>query len=648
MNIFHLARARHEESPRSVMIRTAHANGFGSVSAMARAFGSKDSLQPFAWQMKHSELVNKLASYEHLNGDQFQASFYSQIGRTCESPVEIMGLVVPSASVRADAYSFCPDCLKSNMYPSILDLTWLQSCPYHDCQLLPTCPNCARGIRWTQLSSVNCQCGCDLSGAPTIFGRSESAHRLLNIFRTNNQSALDRFIFSLKALRYTSQSEQADEKLAVAARIADCDTTIFAELTHASALLYPCLPIRPLLAPWLVSKDQWILSQAQNQLQSHTKEAAANDACKCIALKLFQEEMVCALKISPTMLRSLLTRDLVQREKSGKIRWKYSSRKLCLLLGGSEASPIHTMPSCDSTSSLFGTNTYFTIEEAATRLDVYPDAIRSALKRGFMQSGLIKGDKGRTFLHVETVNHFFEHYVFVGQLAANLSVPRTTLSAKLLHLGVSPISGPSLDGCLVTIYWRNDIDAETLVQLRSLLQYKTKAGRKPKGFNRRTGEETLSSANTARMLGVFVHDLKHLEQQGYIVRSINHKAGRYFTTTSVKKTKAMLASMVSLKGISLIVGMSPQTFSRRYIQSGYLKHIRLGNKTLLPEDHIRRVQEHRNVFISVCEADGMLGASNGHTANLVRLKKLTPLTSDEEGYVSTVRLLRRTDVNKIK
>jgi AraC-like DNA-binding protein len=630
------------------MIRTAYANGFGSVSAMARAFGAKESLQPFAWQMKHSKLVGQLASHVHLNGQQFQASFYTQLGRTSESPVEVMGLAVPSANIRADAFSICPDCIKAGSHSSILDLSWLQTCPEHDCKLESACPQCLRTIRWTQIAGVHCQCGFDLRNTPKTNWHSQSSHRLLKIFRTKDQAALGRFIFALKALRYTKHSDQTQEILETAARVADCDTEIFERLLETSKLLYPCLTLRPLLAPWMASEDAWIKSQVQHLLHSKSDMAEAKGTCKCSALQLYQDEMIHALKISPTKLRSFLTRDLVQREKGEDTRWKYSAKKLCMLLEPPTGLllPIE-QPSISETSTQ-DCSTYLTIEETAIRLGVYPQAIRSAYSRGFMQTGVRKGRHGRRWLQKAAVDHFSENFVFIGQLATDLGLPRTTLSAKLLHLGVTPISGPDLDGGLITVYRREDINSRIQTSLQNVAHYKSNAGRKPIGSATFTGEESTSSTDTARALGVVLHDLKHLEQQGFITRAKNLKTGRHFTSSSVANAKAQLENMISLKRFSAQLGMTPQTFSRRFIQSDFLKCLRIGSKTLVSLEQIRRVQEHRALFISYCEADEILGASIGHTANLVRQKKLHPLHLHDTGYVSTVRLLRRHDINEIK
>lgn len=116
----------------------------------------------------------------------------------------------------------------------------------------------------------------------------------------------------------------------------------------------------------------------------------------------------------------------------------------------------------------------------------------------------------------------------------------------------------------------------------------------------------------------------------------------------MENAKAQLENMISLKRFSAQLGMTPKTFSRRFIQSDFLEYLRIGSKTLISIEQIRRVQEHSELFISFCEADEIVGASIGHSANLVRQKRLNPVHLHETGYVSTIRLLRRHDVIEIK
>lgn len=651
MKIFFLAHAQHEESPRSVLIRTAQENGFGSVSAMARQAGSKESLQPVSWQLQSSKLIQELGLNTNLNGDKFIESFYIQAGRTTESPITLMGLQVPAEAIRAEAFTYCCECAQQKVYYSIQDLVWVTSCPYHDREYSSNCPSCKQPIRWTHLRGHHCPCGFDLSQGANTHCNSRASHLLLTIFRAKDQQALDRFIFALRALRYSKSAPNNAHAVEMAARIAVCDHTALDELMVEAREQFPCLPIRPLIAAWMTSSDAWIKDQVSRRLAANTSSSLASGPCGCSDLRLHQDEMCQALNVSLKKLRSLLTRDLVQRVKQHrKTRWIYSSKNLCSLLQShSVAAPIEIQLESVGTSNIQHGD-LLTIEAVATLLGVYPAAVRNALARGFMGGARLKGDSGRALIHRHTANEFNSDFVFIGQLANDLNLPRTTLSAKLLHLGAKPISGPVIDGGLVTIYRRSDIDEDLQHKLRNLDTYKTNAGRKSAATRPAmspSGEQIRSTA-AAQALGVSLHDLKHLERLGYLTRVEGNHLKRCYTSTSVSATKSLLAEMLPLKICSDEITMSPPTFSRRFLQSGYLEHIRIGNRILIPSQQLNLAKEHRRLFLSYCEADEILGTPFGHSANLTKTGRLKPVAKTEQGYVSTVRLLRRCDIDEIK
>ena len=650
MKTFFLAHARREESPRSVLIRTAQGNGFESVAVMARHAGSRESLQPIAWQLRNSKLIQQLGSNADLNGDRFLESFYDQVGRTRESPINVMGLHVPVDAIHAEPFTYCSDCAEQGVYYSIQDLVWLSSCPYHDREYVSKCQSCERPIRWTHLRGHQCQCGFDFKQANNPTLHSKASHLLLEIFRAKDQQSLDRFIFALRALRYSKPAAQDEPTVELAARIATCEETALDEWLCEARERFPCLPVRPLIAVWMTSSDPWIKSQVSRLLVTHASTSSASEPCRCSDVWLHQEEMCCALNVSVKKLRSLLTRDLIQRAKHRKTRWVYSSKSLCRLLEREHsgfapefASPIDGVSNVQPYELM-------TIDAVATLLGVYPAAIRNAIVCGFMGGYLHKKAGSKASIPRAVANEFNDDFIFIGQVANELNLPRTTLSAKLLHLGVKPVSGPIIDGGLVTIYRRKDIDDDVRHKLRTLRVYKTNAGRKSAAARRgdSSSSELIPSTAAAQALGVSLHDLKHLEKLGYLVRSNGLNLKRHYTAVSVSTAKLTLEEMLPLKVFSLEINMSSPTFSRRFLQSGYVEHIRVGAKVFIPSHQMARVIEHRRSFLSFCEADEFLGTPFGHSSNLTKTGRLNPVSKTDQGYVSTVRLLHRCDVEKLR
>ena len=79
-----------------------------------------------------------------------------------------------------------------------------------------------------------------------------------------------------------------------------------------------------------------------------------------------------------------------------------------------------------------------------------------------------------------------------------------------------------------------------------------------------------------------------------------------------------------------------------------MEHIRGGAKVFIPSHQMARVIEHRRSFLSFCEADEFLGTPFGHSSNLTKTGRLNPVSKTDQGYVSTVRLLHRCDVEKLR
>lgn len=650
MKMFFLAHAQHEESPRSVLIRTAQANGFESVAAMARRAGSRESLQPIAWQLRNSKLIQELGRNADLNGDKFVESFYEQVGRTRESPINVQGLQIPANAIHADSFSYCSDCAKIGTWYSVQDLVWLASCPYHDRKYVSKCQGCERPIRWTHLRGHRCQCGFDFKQAENPILHSKASHLLLQIFRTKDQQSLDRFIFALRALRYSKFVVHNEPIVELAARIATCEENVLDEFLVSARKRFPCLPIRPLIAVWMTSSDHWIKSQVSRLLATHSSTRSASEPCCCSDVRLHQDEMCCAVNVSVKKLRSLLTCDLIQRTQQRKTRWIYSSKNLCRLLEREQSGLAAQLAShCDGVSNVQPCE-LMTVEAVAAFLGVYPSAIRNAILCGFMGGSFHKKDGSRTLIPRAIASEFNDEFVFIGQVANELDLPRTTLSAKLLHLGVKPVSGPIIDGGLVTIYRKKDIDDDVRRKLRTLRVYKTNAGRKAAAARREDARssDVIPSTVAAQTLGVSLQDLKHLEKLGYLVRSGGLNLKRHYTAASVSTAKLALADMLPLKVFSLEIDMSPPTFSRRFLLSGYVEHIRVGAKVFIPSHQMARVIEHRKSFLSFCEADELLGSPFGHSSNLTKTGRLNPVSETDQGYVSTVRLLRRCDVDKLR
>ncbi|MDP2245681.1 hypothetical protein [Pseudomonas sp.] len=338
----------------------------------------------------------------------------------------------------------------------------------------------------------------------------------------------------------------------------------------------------------------------------------------------------------------------IQRSRIDTRRWKYFAPKLCQLINASNVNAESPTTATAISSRDRAHDTYLTVSQAAIKLGLYADAVRSAIKTGLLQQALTHFKGKSQMIECSEFDRFTETYIFVGQLAADLGLPKTTLTAKLIHCGIAPISGPSLDRGLIAIYRRSDLTEETLKQVRLLKHYETNAGRKAANSVVNVTTSTVPSSHVARILNLPIIHLKHLQDLGYLDIAKSDKPGRHFTTRSVENSKRWLQSMISLPDCAKLFSLSSPTFSRRFIQSGFLSIVKIGNTTLISRSDIQRIQKNVDHFLTCFEADKELGAPLGHANNLVRTGRLIPATEVATGGVGTVILVHRSDIEAIR
>lgn len=642
MKIHFLAHALPEESPRSVLIRTAYANGFISVSAMARSINSKESILPFLWQTRDSKMNQYLGGIKELNGDQFLNSLYMRTSKiTKSSPIIFMGINLAIKQIRTDAYVFCPECVSEGVHRLAQDLIWTESCPYHLIKYYHECPNCHAPIRWTQLRGPYCRCGFDLQTSPRVMSKAIGSQIIMNFFRSNDQASLNRFIFSLKALRYSKDQPECISIVDLAAQIANCDEESFAETIKASKEKHSCLPMKAHLAPWAESGDIWIESQVQKELAGQTKIFQEQDKCNCATFNLSHKEICYALSLSPGKIQTFIRHNIIKKEYVSGLPKQYHSTRLCKLIKNPDHLHLKS-PGKEYKLSLMEKG-FITISETTKTLCTYPEAINKAISAGLLKDGLIIGKNRQRFIKESEIKIFQEKYILAGNLAREISAPARSISAKLIKLGITPQNQEP-----PYIYSRSEISKETIDKILSADYFKTIPPRKYSRTITDNQIQNLSSSDAAKELGIAVILLKNLQELGLLEETNTPTKTRHFTRKSVKKARNWLNRMTTPSELAEKLGIPNSTFHRRFVKSGFIKTIILGKRILTPKKEEKHIKINIEKFISCAEADKELDAPSGHTANMIKTGRLHPAKKSETGNITTVRLLHRSEIHKLK
>lgn len=98
-----------------------------------------------------------------------------------------------------------------------------------------------------------------------------------------------------------------------------------------------------------------------------------------------------------------------------------------------------------------------TAPELAKELGLKQEVVYHLIRRGtIVTSNLRTNRRGAYVAHAEA-KRFSERYVFCRELAKELDTSSTKVEAMLHDQGVTPVSGPSVDGCRQLLYLRTEV-----------------------------------------------------------------------------------------------------------------------------------------------------------------------------------------------
>ena len=696
-----VALPRPAESPLSLLKRTAEANGFLSLQALASHCTGMPARNLLRLLLGSAPLVETLGQEAGNREGDFLSAFYRQIpGLTSRSPVRVQGVLTPLSWLRTQTHRVCPGCAQEGWLRVIHDLAFVDACPHHRCVLLSQCPRCAAALRWDTGSIARCPCGYDLASAERPEVDCTGARRVLAYLQTADAGLFRRLSEILRILRFDriSAPEERNRVLNLATALAENRPGALPALIEESRRVRPGLPARALAAPWLAARDADLRRSMEALLEQASPEYPGDcQHCDCATQAFGLAEVTSLFGISSKALDTLVAAGLLEKTSGKRYRQvQYPLPSLCrflqslapppqgrdaatmgrsLISAGSERALVVRVReiqggrlkviAADGRQGLRGVRVTasrhrtpgppaqcLSVTRAAARLHTYPDAIRRAIKAGLL-SVAAEHRRGTTvFLKTADVDAFDRDFVFVGALARRLGVGRTTLSAKLAHLGRLPVSGPTVDGALVALYRRADVDSLDRPQISAVATFKSHAGRKkgdPELYDKR---RWMRSTDTAEALGVSPQGLRALVVHGLLREGVpsgrNSDNRRYFTVASVKSARQWLMAAVSWEKAAQRLGRSVSSLKQRFLRSDYVRPLRIGARQWVGAADIEHMRLHLEQFCTCVEADAWHAAPLKHFNNLVATGRIQPVPLQETDGVDSVTLLRWSEVRQLK
>ncbi|MFV0934109.1 hypothetical protein [Pseudomonas jessenii] len=265
------------ESPKSLLMRMAHYNGFGTVKNMCAYFACK----PHRWSDllgQNSLLLDIVDEQAPLLAAGLRRVFYTILPHPLRFKVD--HIYLPRGSCTNRLY-YCPECIDAAQSPLFHDLPDLRVCLLHGLELITECPTCHAKEFWYNAQLFECQCGFERNAASRIIGDFMPA--VADPFQSHSVVEEMSFKYNTSKLCAT---------LWEARRGADnhkcCNLPLrvieHIEMTVASQVAsYPGF-IRPLhMAPWINSGTAsvaWLANRALHRLYTDNQSCQVHDCCR--------------------------------------------------------------------------------------------------------------------------------------------------------------------------------------------------------------------------------------------------------------------------------------------------------------------------------------------------------------------------------
>ncbi len=219
------------------------------------------------------------------------------------------------------------------------------------------------------------------------------------------------------------------------------------------------------------------------------------------------------------------------------------------------------------------------VAQAAAQLNTYSDVIYRLLKTSLLTStSVVVGGKRNMVIAKGDLEDFRQTYVIASELARAWSVNVTNLSDRLRDAGIQPVSGPKVDGGLLFVFRRSDVEKLNVSELLSKDRYTSSAGRPAKGSAPRThSPECVTTEVAAGLLGLSVQLVSLLVRDGHLAA---HPDSRVIKNSRILYRDAVESyrqawidspGRISVEAAAEKFGCTREQFYRRFVASGLVE-----------------------------------------------------------------------------
>ncbi|WP_082073160.1 TniQ family protein [Pseudomonas sp. LFM046] len=628
------------ESPISVLMRTAAGNGYLNVHALAVGFDLAVDVKKNGWQLRKSTFIQYVKEHSsERHSSRFESAFFGFIGDSRQPNVQFGKIVIPYRKLSFQL-RICPECARNGFFEKSFHLPWLDACPIHGSKYIEACPQCGKPIDWTKLDYCICKCRFDFRAATSTPGDIELSRTFVEHAARGDQLFINRFIKTLKILSNESELFCDQSKcIRVSARIACGDTNELLNHLLARKKLLPSLNPLAYCSPWLCSGDQLLSNVAAGFVRNHTEvyPEECPPECVCHTLRLTLNELCLAYKLSHTRMHEQLGAEKFKLTKNKATKY-YSCDSLCKSLNRRLNSILKFNTIIPS--SMFRKGEYTNYPNSIKYLGASGEQITLAIKLNLLSCYRFPPDFIRVIPTAE-LELFAKQYVFHGSLARQLRIKPAALAELFDFANVRPFRTLSSGHGETYRRWGEIyLKSDTKVITDFLLSI-------------RAHDDRQINTSGIRFLS------QELNIQGSVIKKLIE--GKILevdlTDANGMKTKINESQLVAalewrsnhctLKELSQEFGINCAELSRRFLSCYYVPVIRIMNYVFIHKDDAQRMRDHLYEFFSSLQAAKFLNVTTARIHYYLRTGVLQAVPPSECGGILNFTLIRRNDVEHL-
>lgn len=633
-----------DETPGSLLIRAAEANGSSSVFVLCQVQATSDS-KALDSTVTHPEKFSRLLRRINLSADYISLGFQLQ-GSTITSKRAYGKTYIAYYLFRKDCRAFCPMCLTEKLY---WRRDWLLRpytvCIKHHILLYDHCPNCQNELSIGRNKIHICNhCGNDLRLVTCQQADANEIEWFMSLISNNCQKIFNDFSDYWIAL------EKLDRRLNNIITDHNRLKIVYEYFINPKQSKITLSNIINANTPYVHPEIQVVNFRRRNiKLNEYINSALklcheVNTPAPKHNQQYFNFSDTCAiLKISQSRLSNLIDKGIIPIDPL-KLKLISSKDVEQVLLSGIHKKKLEGLRGISiQEEHLLDT------AAIAALLNVHPEIVRYLGLNGWLKmekkkiNGFIK--------NVTTVSDFevFNNsYILVGTLAHKFGVNSTNLAEKLKHYSIHPIAGPHIDGLKTTLFYKKDIERITRAMITRLEHYHTNTGRLSHSRTKQVYYESdselyISLKEAAQELHISAAKVAVLIQNKILKKDEhNHKVIMVEHASIYALTKALQRTdFISLPEAAKQLNCAINWLHINWIRTGCMKCYDYIYWKFVSTDDINKVKMIQKEYMTAIDASKLLGM---HRTHIINLKAQGKINSVSFGESNPINLYRREDV----